>query len=79
MVLIWQKQRSLGKPFLDAIKKYVEENEIERNADFSIIKTADKNSNIKVNIIKSIDKKMPLEHIASSYGLNMEDLIDRVG
>lgn len=69
------KATKFGKAFLDAIKKYVEENEIERNADFSIIKTADKNSNIKVNIIKSIDKKMPLEHIASSYGLNMEDLL----
>lgn len=69
------KAAKFGKAFLEAIKKYVEENEIERNADFSVIKTADKNSNVKVNIIKSIDKKMPLEHIASSYGLNMEDLI----
>lgn len=69
------KAQKFGEPFLKAIKKYVEDNNIERSADFSIIKTADKNSNIKVNIIKSIDKKMPLEHIASSYGLNMEDLI----
>ncbi len=69
------KAAKFGTHFLTAIKKYVEENDIERNADFSIIRSADKNSNIKVNIIKSIDKKMPLEHIASSYGLNMEDLI----
>jgi ATP-dependent DNA helicase RecQ len=69
------KAQKFGEPFLKAIKKYVEENNIERSADFSIIKIADKNSNVKVNIIKSIDKKMPLEHIASSYGLNMEDLI----
>ncbi len=69
------KAQKFGEPFLKAIKKYVEDNNIERSADFSIIKSADKNSNIKVNIIKSIDKKMPLEHIASSYGLNMEDLI----
>lgn len=69
------KAIKFGNQFLEAIKKYVEENDIERNADFSVIKTADKNSNVKVNIIKSIDKKMPLEHIASSYGLNMEDLI----
>jgi len=69
------KAQKFGEPFLKAIKKYVEENNIERSADFSIIKVADKNSNVKVNIIKSIDKKMPLEHIASSYGLNMEDLI----
>jgi ATP-dependent DNA helicase RecQ len=69
------KAQKFGEPFLKAIKKYVEDNNIERSADFSIIKIADKNSNVKVNIIKSIDKKMPLEHIASSYGLNMEDLI----
>ena len=69
------KATKFGKQFLEAIKKYVEENDIERTADFSVIKSADKNSNVKVNIIKSIDKKMPLEHIASSYGLNMEDLI----
>ncbi|HOU46969.1 MAG TPA: HRDC domain-containing protein, partial [Chitinophagales bacterium] len=69
------KATKFGKSFLEAIQKYVDENDIERTADFSIIKTADKNSNVKVNIIKSIDKKMPLEHIASSYGLNMEDLI----
>jgi ATP-dependent DNA helicase RecQ len=69
------KASKFGKAFLDAIKKYIEENDIERTADFSVIKTADKNSNIKVNIIKSIDKKMPFEHIASSFGLNMEDLL----
>ena len=69
------KAQKFGEPFLKAIKKYVEDNNIERSADFSIIKTADKNSNVKVNIIKSIDKKMPLEHIASSFGLQMEDLI----
>jgi ATP-dependent DNA helicase RecQ len=69
------KAEKFGAPFLAAIKKYVEDNNIERTADFSVFKSADKNSNIKINIIKSIDKKMPLEHIASSYGLSMDDLI----
>jgi ATP-dependent DNA helicase RecQ len=69
------KAEKFGKPFLAAIKKYVEENDIERNADFSTFKSADKNSNIKVNIIKSIDKKMPLDHIAKSFSLQMDDLI----
>jgi len=69
------KAEKFGKPFLAAIKKYAEENEIERNADFSTFKSADKNSNIKVNIIKSIDKKMPLDHIAKSFSLQMDDLI----
>jgi ATP-dependent DNA helicase RecQ len=69
------KAEKYGKPFLEAIAKYVEENDIERNADFSVFKSADKNSNVKVNIIKSIDKKMPLDHIASSFSLQMDDLI----
>ncbi len=69
------KAEKFGKPFLEAIKKYVDENDIERNADFSTFKSADKNSNIKVNIIKSIDKKMPLDHIAKSFSLQMDDLI----
>jgi len=69
------KADKFGNPFLAAIKKYVEENDIERNADFSTFKSADKNSNIKVNIIKSIDKKMPLDHIAKSFSLQMDDLI----
>ncbi len=69
------KAERFGKPFLQAISAYIEENKIERTADFSNIKSADKNSNIKVNIIKSIDKKMPLEHIAKSFNISMEDLI----
>ena len=64
-----------GKDFLEAIKKYVEENSIERYSDFSTIKSADKNSNTKINIIKAIDKRMPLEHIASSYNMTLENLI----
>ncbi len=69
------KAERYGKDFLEAIKKYIEENGIERYSDFSTIKTADKNSNTKINIIKAIDKRMPLEHIASTYNMNMESLI----
>ncbi|MDB5228637.1 MAG: recQ [Bacteroidota bacterium] len=69
------KAQRFGKEFCAAIAKYVEDNNIERFADFDNIKSAHKNSSTKVNIIKSIDKKMPLEHIASSFGLQMDDLI----
>jgi ATP-dependent DNA helicase RecQ len=69
------KAQRYGASFCAAIEKYVEEHNIERLADFDNIKSANKNSNTKVNIIKSIDKKMPLEHIASSFGLQMDDLI----
>ncbi|MBP6660757.1 MAG: DNA helicase RecQ [Chitinophagales bacterium] len=69
------KAQRYGKEFCEAIAKYIEDNNIERFADFDNIKTAAKNSSIKVNIIKSIDKRMPLDHIASSFGLQMDDLI----
>lgn len=69
------KAQRFGKEFLEAIRKYVDEHQIERVEDFDNIKSANKNSSTKVNIIRSIDKKMPLEHIASSYGLQMDELI----
>jgi ATP-dependent DNA helicase RecQ len=72
------KAQRFGKEFCGAIKKYVEEKGIERYADFDNIKSANKNSSTKVNIIRSIDKKMPLEHIASSFGLQMDDLISEL-
>jgi ATP-dependent DNA helicase RecQ len=72
------KAERYGKEFLDAIKVYVEENNIERYADFSTIKSADKNSNTKINIIKAIDKRMPLEHIASSFNMSLDNLISEL-
>ncbi len=69
------KAQRFGQAFCEAISQYVEVNNLERFADFDNIKSANKNSSTKVNIIKSIDKKMPLEHIASSFGLQMDDLI----
>ena len=71
------KSQRYGKEFLEAIQKYVEENGIElhRMGDFDGIKSADKNSNTKINIIKAIDKRMPLEDIARSFSMNMDDLV----
>jgi len=69
------KAERYGKDFLKAIELYVEENNIERFSDFSTIKSADKNSNTKINIIKAIDKRMPLEHIASSFNMSLDNLV----
>ncbi len=71
------KAERYGQPFLDFIEKYVEENEIERVEDFVIRQVADKSKN-KVEIIKSIDKKIPLEDIARNLQMNMEDLMDEL-
>ncbi|HMR43053.1 MAG TPA: DNA helicase RecQ [Saprospiraceae bacterium] len=71
------KAQRYARPFLEMIKKYVEENEIERPTDFVIKQVANK-SKVKVDIIKSIDRKMPLPDIAKQNELSMEDLLEEL-
>ena len=71
------KARKFGQPFVDLIVKYVEENEIERPDDFVVKSVASKSGN-KVYIIQSIDRKLPLEDIASSKGLTMDELLTEI-
>jgi len=63
-----------GRPFLEMIGRYVEENDIDRPTDFVVKQVANK-SKVKVNIIQAIDRKIPLEDIASANDLNMEALL----
>lgn len=67
------KAERYGKPFIDLIAKYVEENEIDRPNDFLVRQVANK-SKVKVNIIQSIDKKIPLEDIGRANNLDREAL-----
>ena len=71
------KAQKFGKPFLDLITKYVEENEIERPSDM-IVKSVVNKSGLKVHIIQNIDKKMPIENIAKAKGLALNDLITEI-
>jgi len=59
------------------IKDYVEENNIERPTEIVVKQIANK-SKIKVNIIQSIDRKIPLYDIASSNSLSMEEIIEEM-
>ena len=68
------KAMRYGQPFVQLIKSYVEENDIERPTDFVIKQIADK-SKIKVNIIQGIDRKIPLEDLASSNNITMDELL----
>lgn len=68
------KAQKYAQPFLDAIQKYVEENEIERPTDITI-KTVANKSKTKVSIITSIDRKIPLDDIARSNDLSWEELM----
>ncbi|OFX23051.1 MAG: ATP-dependent DNA helicase RecQ [Bacteroidetes bacterium GWA2_31_9] len=71
------KAEKYGKEFVDLIKLYVTENEIERPQDIVVKSIVNKSSN-KVYIIQSIDRKMPLEDIAKAKGLEFADLIEEL-
>ena len=66
-----------GKPFIEMIKDYVEENEIDRPTDFVVKQVANK-SKVKVAIIQGIDRKIPLDDIAGSNNLSMEDILQEL-
>jgi ATP-dependent DNA helicase RecQ len=71
------KARRFGKPFLEVIKKYCEENDIVRPEDIRV-KTVAKNSMGKLKIVQCIDRKISLDDIASSMGLKMPELLDEL-
>jgi ATP-dependent DNA helicase RecQ len=71
------KAQKFGAPFLDLIKKYVEDNDIMTAADV-VVKSAVNKSKIKIYIIQQIDKKMDLEEIASSKGIDMRELMEEI-
>jgi ATP-dependent DNA helicase RecQ len=71
------KASKFGAPFLDLIRKYVEENEIERPQDLVVKSIVNKSVN-KVAIIQSIDRKLNLEVIANSRGIEMGDLLSEI-
>ncbi|MBC5773948.1 DNA helicase RecQ [Pontibacter sp. KCTC 32443] len=71
------KVQKFGKPFLDMITKYVEENDIVTAADV-VVKTTVNKSKIKIYIIQQIDKKVDLEEIAASKDLTMQELIEEI-
>lgn len=68
------KAHKYGKPFLEFIKNYVEENEIIRPNDM-VVKSVINKSGLKVYIIKSIDRKLSLEDIAHTKDLSFDELL----
>ena len=68
------KAKRYGDPFLKLINNYVNENDIIRPDDL-IFKSTGSNSLLKLYLIQNIDKKLPLEDIASGKKMNMDELI----
>ncbi len=71
------KAKKYGQEFIDVIKEYVEEHEIERAIDIVVRTVANKKNN-KIYIIQSLDKKMTLEDIARGKSLTIEELLTEI-
>ena len=71
------KAQKFGRPFIELINKYVEENDIERPDDM-VVKSVVNKSGLKVYVIQSIDKKRSLEDIARAKGKEVEDILNEI-
>ncbi|WP_340066094.1 DNA helicase RecQ [Ascidiimonas aurantiaca] len=68
------KARKYGKPFVALIEKYVKDNDIVRPDDL-VVRSTGSNSALKLFIIQSVDRKLPLDDIAAAKGLDMNGFI----
>lgn len=71
------KALKYGKPFVEMVAKYVEENDIEKPDDF-VMKSVANAANNKIYIIQNVDKKIPLETIARNKDLKVEELLEEM-
>lgn len=71
------KAKRYGKEFIELIKKHVEENEIERPEDLRV-KTVANKSKLKVSIVQAIDRKVALDDLAESKGIDFDEMLSEV-
>ncbi len=71
------KASKFGKPFIELISKYVEDNEIERPMDL-VVKSIVNKSVLKVFIIQNIDRKISLNDMCKAKGVKMLDLLNEI-
>ncbi len=71
------KALKFGQPFVELIKQYVEENDIDRPVDL-VIKSAANKSALKVSIIQNIDRQIALEDIASAKRMSYDEILKEV-
>lgn len=71
------KARRYGKPFVELINEYVEENDIDRPTEI-VVKSVANKSKAKVSIIQGVDRKMSLDDIANGLSISMDDLLDEM-
>ncbi len=71
------KAKRYGEEFVKVIRMHVEENEIERPEDL-VVRTVANKSKVKIAIIHAIDRKIPIDEIANSKGLEIDELLDDI-
>jgi ATP-dependent DNA helicase RecQ len=71
------KAKRYGKEFVEIIKKHVEDNEIERPDDMRVRSVPNK-SKLKIYLIQGIDRKIALDALAESKGLDFGELLDEI-
>ena len=71
------KVAKFGKPFIEAIQKYVDDNEIEPATDM-VVKTSGTRSKTKIFVIQQIDRKIDLQEIAEAQNLSMDELLSEI-
>ncbi len=71
------KARRYGEQFVNLIKAHVEENDIQRPEDLRVRSVAN-NSRLKISIIQSIDRKIALDELAQSKGMDFDKLLDEI-
>ena len=68
------KAKKYGKDFVALISQYVEDNDVVRPDDM-VVKSTGSNSALKLYIIQNVDRKLPLDDISSSKGMEMEEFV----
>ena len=71
------KAKRYGKEFVDLIRKHVEENDITRPEDLRV-KTVANKSKLKVSIVQAIDRKVALDDLAESKGIDFSEMLTEV-
>jgi ATP-dependent DNA helicase RecQ len=71
------KVSKFGKPFIEAIQKFVDDNDIEPATDV-VMKSSGTRSKTKIFVIQQVDRKIALEEIAGSLNMSMDELLSEI-
>ncbi len=72
------KARRYGNEFVETIKTYVEQNEIVRPVDLRVVRSVQRKSSLRPELIRCIDHKISLDSLAESKGLEFDELLDEL-